>query len=160
MEPVSNLNRFAPEVLKILRAAGWAEGRDVLDMRLFPKAIESFSSARAIVREFGGLHLGSSGRGVDMAKSDIEVNPSLGIHLVEDLAKVGQPIGQKLYPLGEVYSGNGYLITDESGRIYVYYDELTPIAPTFDRALEVLLLGKKESDEEMAKAWGSRRKTN
>lgn len=160
MAPPNNINRFGPEVLKILRAAGWKEGRDTIDMRLFPSTLASFPSARAIVREFGGLHFGSSGRGIDMAKSDIHIDPSLGVHLVKDLARLGKPIGEKLYPLGEVYSGNAYLVVDESGRIYVYYDDLTPIAPSFDLALHVLLLGKKEDEEEMSRAWRLSNKDN
>jgi hypothetical protein len=51
-------------------------------------------------------------------------------------------LSSRLYPLGRYCERNFYLFIDELGRIYAHNHSLLPRAPDFDRALELLLLGK------------------
>jgi hypothetical protein len=139
-------------VLEILRNAGWFEGRNVP----IPLAGEyqPFPNAQIVLAEFGGLHIGDCGAGVDCARSDIEIDPNLAIHLFPELKAVERSINSRLFPLGEVHRGHGYLVIDENGRIYLLSDELSRFAPSFARSLELLLLGKKPSVAEIEAAWG------
>jgi hypothetical protein len=62
----------------------------------------------------------------------------------------------KLFPLGEVGGGDGYLIIDEEGRTYissVISGGLHPLAPAFSECLELLLLGKKLNRQEIEETW-------
>jgi SUKH-3 immunity protein len=139
--------RFSQRVLDILRAAGWFEGRNARgidaagsDQTLFPKAKES-------LMEFGGLHIGTCGPGMELATSDVEIDPKLTAHLTPELTEFEKKVGTRLYALGEVHRGHGYLVIDQEGRIYLLSDELTPYTTTLSQALECLLLGKKPRDK-------------
>jgi hypothetical protein len=134
-------NSLPPAATEILAKAGWYPGRSVPTSPLIPDGFVSFREAEAVLREFGGLHLGECEAGVDFARSDVEVDPRLAAHLKAELVEHEQSLGARLFPLGEVCRGHGYLVIDELGRTYLLDDELSPLAPSFTQALESLLLG-------------------
>jgi hypothetical protein len=148
-------DRFTLPVVDLLRSAGWYEGRTVSDTLELPPEFSLFSQAQVVFAEFGGLHMGQAGIGIDCAKCDVEIDPCLGSHLAPHLKRHEQSLKTKLYPLGEVVGGHAYLVIDEQGRTYLYHlgGELAPKAPTFARGLELLLLGKKASQQEIESAW-------
>ena len=62
----------------------------------------------------------------------------------------------RLFPLGEVYGGDGYLMIDEKGRIYILSDvspDLWPLSSTFSEGIEFLLLGKRPSRQQIESTW-------
>ena len=137
------LNEFSEEAKVILRKTGWFEGRKVaqavptlINLELFPKAQE-------VLSEFGGLHIGDCGPGVDCATSDVNISPDLCVHLAQELKERSKGIGRKLFPLGDVHRGNGYLVIDEDGKTYLLSDALVLHAQTFTESLEALVLGKR-----------------
>jgi hypothetical protein len=138
-------------VLDILSKAGWFEGRNTAIP--LPPEFQPFSEAQRILTEFGGLHIGHCGAGIDCATSDIEIDPMLATHVLQELSAIGRSMSSRLFPLGEVHRGHGFLVVDEKGRIYLLSDELSPFAPTFARSVELLLLGKKANREEIEAAW-------
>lgn len=135
-------NKFCASVERILRSAGWSENRDVapldgvMQAPLFPKAEE-------VLRQFRGLHFGECGPGIDCATSDVEIDPSLALYLLPEIEALALTLGTRLFPLGEVCRGHGYLIMDEQGATYLLSDVLEPYASSFAQALEMLLLGKR-----------------
>ena len=141
MDSYDHPNSPSPRVTEILAKAGWYPGRSVPISPFIPDGFVPFREAETVLREFGGLHLGDCGAGVDFARSDVEIDPRLADHLKAELAEHEQPLGARLLPLGEVHRGHGYLVIDERGRTYLLFDELSPLAPSFSQALESLLLG-------------------
>jgi hypothetical protein len=137
-------NSLPPAVIEILAKAGWYPGRSMPTSPFIPDGFVPFQEAEAVLREFGGLHLGECGAGVDFARSDVEINPRLADHLQAELVEHEQSLGARLFPLGEVCRGHGYLVIDELGRTYLLNDELSPLAPSFPQALESLLLGVRD----------------
>jgi hypothetical protein len=154
MEPSSSQDRFSPLVADVLRKSGWFAGRDVSQSFFSPPEFALFPEAEEVLKEFGGLRLGSCGAGVDFATSDVVIDPGLATHLKEELKGYEHSVKAKLFPLGEVHRGHGYLVIDEQGRVYLLSDELAPFASTFSRSLEMLLLGKNAKPEEIEAAWG------
>jgi hypothetical protein len=137
--------KHSDAVIRLLRAAGWHEGRriDVSPWESLPTKL--FPAARRVLAEFGGLVIGETGRGIDFARSDVDLRlmrPSPGSSGYEDLER---EMGQRLFWLGMVHDANAELVIDESGRVYDYLDELRYLAPTFAAALEILLLGKRQA---------------
>jgi hypothetical protein len=139
------MKRFPDAIYQLLSHSGWYEGRDVLDKVRIPEGFELFPAAEKVLREFGNLHIGACGPGKDWATIDVELDPLLGEGYEEDLAECEERLGVKLYPLGEGCNGHEEIIIDEQGRVFEWqlFDELAPCATSFDRALEVLLLGLK-----------------
>jgi hypothetical protein len=135
---------FSPSVLELLRKAGWFEGREVPIS--LPVELQPFATARRVLIEFGGLHIGYCGAGVDCATSDVEIDPTLAMHVLPELRAYERSINRRLFPLGEVHLGHGFLIIDELGRTYLLSDELSPLAPMFAECLELLLLGLKRQN--------------
>lgn len=134
--------RFSPRVEAELRAAGWFEGRrtDISIWDTFP--MRPFAAAREVLVEFGGLRIGDTGPGTDFARSDVDLTPTwtnLSFDGYHDLERL---VGQLLYPLGQVHRRNGELLIDETGTMYLLWEELMHVAPSFDQGLELLLLGK------------------
>ena len=123
-------------VAAILARAGWYQGRDVPLPLFAPDGLTLFPVAEAVLREFG-----ECGPGVDFATSDVVIDPGVAVHLKSELDEYGRPLGTRLFPLGEVHRGHGYLVIDEQGRTYLLSDELSPLAASFSQALESLLLG-------------------
>jgi hypothetical protein len=145
--------RFSIPVVDILRAGGWFDGRNVSGDFDLPSEFAVFPKALDVLSEFGHLHFGECGPGIDCATSDVEINPSAAIHLASDLKDQERILNTRLYPLGEVHRRHGYVLIDEHGRTYLLGDELSRFASTFDRALELLLLGRKPDPAAIARAW-------
>ncbi|MCG3134805.1 MAG: hypothetical protein HMLKMBBP_02187 [Planctomycetes bacterium] len=135
----------SPAVRRILRSAGWTDGRriDLGPWQAFP--VSPFPAAQAVLTEFGGLHFGSTGPGIDCARSDVDLTPSWPNRRFTGYPDLERSIGQRLYPLGETHRANMELLIDESGRVYELQDDLHFVAPTFADALEIILLGKRRS---------------
>jgi SUKH-3 immunity protein len=135
--------RFSPSVLEILQSAGWFEGRNVKPCGESSWPFALFAKAQGVLSEFNGLHFGKCGPGIDFATSDVEIDPNLALHLAPELRAYETSRGTRLFPLGEVHRGHGFLVIDEQGNMYLLSDELEPFAPSFSQALEKLLLGRK-----------------
>jgi hypothetical protein len=143
----SMASSYSGPLLALLRRGGWFEGRTSSEFLIGAPHLDLFPKAEEVLREFGGLHLGECGPGIECATSDVEIDPNLTVHLASDLAQFAASKKLKLYPLAEVHRGHGFLIIDEHGRVYLLSDDLVPFAPTFGQGLELLLLGKKPSAE-------------
>lgn len=130
-------------VEQALRRAGWSEGRriDLTPWHGFP--LQPFRAARDVLAEFGGLHFGEVGPGIDCATSDVDLRPNWPNRQFTGYPDLERSVGQKLYPLGATHRANADLLIDESGRVYELQDKLQFLAPTFGAALELLLLGKR-----------------
>lgn len=133
----------SPKIERILRSAGWTPGRRI-DLRVwnaFP--VPPFTAAQSVLTEFGGLHLGSTGPGIDCATSDVDLTPQWPNRQFTDYPDLERSLGQRLYPLGVTHRANMDLLIDESGRVYELQDDLHFVASTFADALEIILLGKR-----------------
>lgn len=107
-----------------------------------PSDFVLFDKAEEVLREFGGLRIGSTGNGITCAKSDIEFMPEWAEGLSEVTKGFGT--GEKvMFPLGEFHRKNGILFIEQSGEIYVLFDGLELFSGSLDRALVELLLGLK-----------------
>ncbi len=140
--------RFSAEVETILRQGGWFEGRrfDLTVYDEFP--MRPHAAAGEVLAEFGGLQLGEVGPGIDCARSDIDLTPAWTDSEFTGWSDLDQRVGSRLYPLGEFHRGNAYLLIDEARRIHaIGPGDLFLIAPTFDEALELLLLGKRPAGD-------------
>ncbi len=137
------MKRFSDETTRLLLEAGWFEGRDIIDQYSILEGFTPFPAAAEVLREFGNLHIGSSGTGIDCARSDVEIDPSLIAGGEELIAEFEAKLGIKLTPLGEAQNGHLILIMNEQGRVFVswLFQDVFPYAKSFDRALETLLLG-------------------
>ena len=136
-------DRFSQTVLTFLRRAGWQEGRKVSQFLISIPGLSLFAKAQEVLTEFGGLHIGEYGPGLECAASDVNLDPHLAIHLGPELRNHESSNGLRLFPLGEVHRGHGYLIIDENDHLYLLSDELTPYSNSFVDGLEALLLGKR-----------------
>ena len=147
VEIIVNSNH-SKEVERLLRTAGWFPKRRVDLAPWDALATVPFNSAREVLAEFGGLVIGETGRGIDLAKSDVDLRPK-----EYNRGFVGEPdleaeAGQRLYPVATAHRSNGDVWIDESGRVYLEGDfpdgeVLRFLGSTFSEALEVLLLGKR-----------------
>jgi hypothetical protein len=135
--------RFSHEAEEILRKAGWLNGRKATQAAAPAIQLDLFPKAQEVLSEFGGLHIGECGPGIDCATSDVNISPDLCVHLDQELTEHSRRIGKKLFPLGEVHRGHGYLVIDEDGKAYLLSDELELHADTFWESLEALVLGKR-----------------
>ena len=156
MEPYSSQDQISPAALDILRESGWYAGRDVSPSFMLPVQFTTFQEAEKVLKEFGGLRIGKCGAGIDFAAGDVEIDPGLAVHLKKELDDYERALKLKLYPLGEAYRGDVYLVIDERGQTYLLSDELAPFAPSFPRTLEMLLLGKNADAAEIETAWKKR----
>lgn len=132
------------EVARLLLDAGWQPGRQVSTELWEADVVRPFPAALAVLREFGGLQIGTKGPGLDFARSDVDLTYCKPTRP----EWVGYPdlersVGQRLCTLGVVHGGNAELLIDESGRIYHLAEDLNLVASSFSEALEALLLGKR-----------------
>jgi hypothetical protein len=148
MEHTEMENKFSQATKEILRKAGWFGGRNVTQTLAPAIQLELFPKAQEVLSEFGGLHIGECGPGIDCATSDVNISPDLCVHLTNELKDRSVRIGKRLFPLGEVHRGHGFLVIDEDGRTYLLSDELVLHGATFWDSLEALLLGKRTARNE------------
>jgi hypothetical protein len=147
--------RFSPKVSELLKESGWVDGENISIELSIPQELENdlFPAAQRILNEFYGLHIGDCGVGVNAATSDVVINPHLVSHVIQELRELGAKQNQRFFPLGEFHNHHWTLVVDDRGRIYLFNDELVRYAPSFERSLELLLLGKRPIESELESAW-------
>ena len=134
----------------MLREAGWYPGRSTDSKTLdeWQKVIKVKipPPVEAVFKEFGGLEFGTIGPGLTMARTTVDINP---LHarwdspVIQRLAKAAGV--EALYPLGIFGDGDGLILMDSFGSVYVDYDMDSPAGRSFDEAIIKLLLGIKWS---------------
>jgi hypothetical protein len=139
--------RFPPEVVSVLRAAGWFEGRRVgdRDIERWERRVAStghaapmFPSVRAALYEFGRLTIGKQGPGRDLATMSVRFDPVYG-EVTDDFE---QMVGRSLYPLGDADGGACLLAMDESGNAYLNLTgDWAITGPSLDALLIRMLVG-------------------
>lgn len=132
-----------PEVRRMLIEAGWHPDRDEQGTLELPADFEIFPAALQVLKEFGMLRVGTGGTGIDRARSTLYLNPRLADGESDRFEPFESQIGDRLYPLGEVDGGYGFLAIDRRGRVFWIMDFVQFVAEKFDESLEVLLLGKR-----------------
>jgi hypothetical protein len=132
-------SRFPDKVRDSLLASGWTPGRSA-PLGDLPSDFVLFPAAESVLREFGGLRVGGVGPGQECATSDLLVQPAAGEGL-SDHTGLTTPNGTMLFPMGEFHHGHGYLLIDERGAIYSFFDAVEFYASSFERALSQLVLG-------------------
>lgn len=127
-------------VRRVLVEAGWHPGRHIdVDARVWQS-----HPAHRILKEFGGLHIGRCGQGIECATSDLEVG------FCEPDQEVGpvwsELLGSQLVAVAEVHHRHGWLLVDEAGRCFgasQIHDAFYYVGPDFGVGLERLLIGRK-----------------
>jgi len=146
---MSDNERFSPEVMELLRKAGWYPGRSVGDLaleawrkdRLISDELDMPRAARVVLEEFGGLVITSTDRGIDFARLALNFDPSEGDG-GQFLRNYADAVGvEALYPLGVYGDNDGTFLIDASGAVYVDFRLDAPAGSCIDEALERLLLG-------------------
>jgi hypothetical protein len=137
------MRRFSKETEASLMAGGWYLGRSVLTQTRLPSDFGLFDAAASVLDEFGGLHIGVAGPGIDNQKSVLQIDAMKGEFADERFSEFAVVIRSKLYPLGEIDGENFYLAIDEQGRVFLLMDDLWFAGNNFDEALELLLSGRK-----------------
>jgi hypothetical protein len=141
---------WSPEVGTALKAAGWPrdlKNRERLeewkaDLLEFHKTSLPEKVSRALL-EFGGVTVRFDGPGVEFARGGFEIDPSLALGEEERFAAHSRQIGSPIFPLGEALDGNVFLGMDESGRVFLVADRITPLGDDIYSALDALLLGRR-----------------
>lgn len=130
--------RFSDEVLINLLHAGWHEGRAWDDERLseFQSRFTSIppSTAQEVLKEFGGLEIGLSGRTIQIGK--------IKDRLCAYRQKLASLVGPTLYPIGEtnIFEDDGLGVhIDEEGRVFI--DGPTGQDPPHDYEIELIASG-------------------
>ena len=132
----SSKTRFSDEVLLNLLDAGWHEGR-AWDDELLSEFQSRFTvvpppTALEVLREFGGLEIGLSGRTIRVGEIDDQ--------LCIQRQKLTSLVGTTLYPIGEtiIFSDDGLGVhIDEEGRVFID----GPTDPPHDYRIELIALG-------------------
>jgi len=142
---------WSRETEAVVARAGWHPGRSVADRvarwgseLATEGGFELFPAASSALGEFGGLEFAASGAGVDFARGNVNIDPSLAIGEEDRFRELETRHGLKLFPLGEAYDGNLFLGIDPSGRVYLIDDELTLAGASIYRAIENLISGRRE----------------
>ena len=140
-----------PESVRpLFLAAGWFLGRRAWFTR-YPglKALASFRQGAALIREFGGLHVGQTGPGQERPASDVVFYRWPSAAHRYGLAELETP-GDDLFPLGEAHRGHMEVFIDARGRLLVDSipdGRLLVAGETFDDGIERLLLGRSWPEE-------------
>ena len=136
----------------MLRDAGWHPGRRVPDAverwrtTLTPEGFRLHAAAEAVLLEYGGLHIGRVGPGVDQARSDVELDPVLAAGEADRFGDFPELAGRSVFPLGEAAGGHLFLGIAETGEVYALMDEVHGRWTAFSAALTHLLLGIRQAD--------------
>jgi hypothetical protein len=132
-----------------LREAGWRPGRRVSPERVreweAALAADGFAlhaAAEPVLSEYGGLHVGRVGPGVECAASDVDLNPVLAVGERDRFARLlPEPHGRSAYPLGEAHHGHAFLCISATGEVFAFMDEVFARWPSFGAALRDLVVG-------------------
>jgi len=136
--------RFSLTTLEMLREAGWFPGRDVSADIQQPAGFTLFPAALNALKEFGLLHIGRRGPGVEFVRTPVIIDPMLGLGEDERFIDLSEIIHTKLYPLGETEDRHGFLAIDEYSRVFLIMGDLCFVGNTVDEGLENLLNGLKK----------------
>lgn len=121
-------------------AAGWHPGRTISGAR----GVSLDHPAAAILAEFGGLHVGQSGKGEECARADVAFKHLRPDKFVLDVwVKL---LSTELVGIAEVHNGYADLYVDSSGRCFclsIVDDGFYFEGSSFDEAIERLLLGRR-----------------
>jgi hypothetical protein len=99
-------------VRPMLVAAGWHFGRQIgVDAR-----VPQFHPAYRFLKEFGGLHIGRCGPGIECATSDLECGFCDSDQ--EVVSVWSELLTSKLVGVAEVHHRHGWLFVDEAGRCF------------------------------------------
>jgi hypothetical protein len=129
--------RFPDAVERLLREAGWGSPRGHVHLDM-PRGYDLFPAAERVLLEFGGIKVGTYGKGLECCTNDVEISPIVGERV--PVSNVYNRL--KLFPLGWYDHCNVYIFIDEKGQIHTYFDGLFEyFAPDFDKAITKLLLG-------------------
>ncbi|ROO63373.1 SUKH-3 immunity protein of toxin-antitoxin system [Micromonospora sp. Llam0] len=149
-------DRFPPEVLAALTAAGWQPGRrdeqrgrdwalrvaghvgpDGRQHTVVGPAIEAYA-------EFGGLYVEPDGPGEAVAPSTVHLDPLRAVHTVATLAVLADTLGVPVSPLGVEADGTGVLAIDARQRVFVLdHGGDWFIGRSVEQAVTVLVLGQR-----------------
>jgi hypothetical protein len=137
--------RFLPETEALLKHAGWASCKPSQIKIRSVDHFQLFEEAEKILIEFGGLSVGSMKRGRQRATSVVEFIPEYAEHLSPALRDFQRLHEVVLYPLAALDYGHAFLFLDNKGRCYSFDNTgkkgMQPLAPSFTKALDILLLG-------------------
>lgn len=141
---------WSAETERLLRKAGWHEGRDVGDLldRWSAELGGSggffmFDHARTVLREFGGLHVQQSGPGQECARGGFDLDPTLAAGESDRFERFVGSARSPLFPLGEAVDGNAFLAIAEDGRVFLLMDELVMIGRSIEEAMTSLVEGRR-----------------
>ncbi len=127
-----------PSVELLFRAAGWFAARQIeVDPRVMVNPL-----AASLLAEFGGLHVGQTGAGVECARSDIEFGfQDLG--WFDAFGAWRNLISRSLTPVADLHHQHGYLLVDTEFyyAINIIDFELVFHGASFGEAVKQLLLG-------------------
>ena len=143
-------NELPDNIKPLFVAAGWHPGRRVrVPLNAFGGE-PIFPAAELLLAEFANLHVGTTGKGRDLARSDVHFDP---VNIPEDAERVApfqSQINAQLFPLGTAHNGHETLFVDERGRIYSVnapVGEFWLMDLSFVSAMTSLLLGLRRGYE-------------
>ena len=133
--------RFSNDIVHILEKSGWFPERNVENLLKLPDDFVIFPAALKVLKEFGLLHFGERGPGIECARTSINCDPMLADGESELFREYSEQLHRKLYPIGEAHDGYYFLAIDESGTIFLLMDDLRFVHTHFEGAVENLLTG-------------------
>ncbi|WP_347900718.1 SUKH-3 domain-containing protein [Pseudomonas purpurea] len=129
-------------------AAGWPRANS----RPLPDFVPADHPAAALLREFDGLHVLSSGAGEDFARGDIAFGTDLNLADDVDFFAWQQRLSTTLIGIAETRLGYGTLLIDSEGACYhmnCISDAFTLIDTSFSVAVENILLGRRGNEKHL-----------
>jgi hypothetical protein len=137
-------------------AAGWHPGRAVRTSSTIP----SDHPAAAILTQFGGLKVGTTGPGEECAKGDVAFQELPPEEVTRDLW--ARLLRAELIGIAEVHNAHGELYVDRTGRCYcasAIHDVFSFEGESFNEAIERVLLGRRSRpmlrpDQEVVRWYG------
>ena len=144
--PNSKRIKWGLETERVLLEAGWSPDRSVDDhvhrwegeLARFPP----FDTARAALKNYGGLQVDGRGRGIACARVPFELDPTWGLGYRGRFDFFERGLGKSLYPLGSVDTASAILAISESGEVYMFLDDLWYAGDDIEDALDRLIRGR------------------
>jgi hypothetical protein len=134
------MDLLSPALLPDFAAAGWFPGRDVGA----PDGVPDDHPGSSVLRAFGGLRVGRTGRGEECGTSDVAFCHLIsGDPLVADWERA---LATKLIGIGEIDNAHGELLMDSMGRLFTnsgIHPAFSFVGPSFTTGVERALRGRK-----------------